>query len=51
MIDIFSKCAWVIPLKVKNCIKVANAFQKSLNNLIANETKYTYIKAVNFTIG
>ena len=28
-IDIFSKYAWVIPLKDKKCITITNAFQKS----------------------
>ena len=30
VIDIFSKCAWIIPLKDKKCITVTNAFQKIL---------------------
>ena len=29
--DVFSKCAWVIPLKDKRGIKVTNAFQKLLD--------------------
>ena len=29
-IDIYSKCAWVIPLKVKKCIIIINVFQKIL---------------------
>ena len=28
LIDIFSKCAWVIPLKGKKGVTVVNAFQK-----------------------
>ena len=35
--DIFSKYAWVIPLKDKKSIAVTNAFQK---NLITNQAKY-----------
>ena len=30
-INIFSKYAWVIPLKDKKCITITNAFQKILN--------------------
>ena len=38
VIDIFSKYAWVIPLKDKKGITITNAFQTILINLIANET-------------
>ena len=31
VIDIFSKYAWVIPLKDKKCISIANGFQKILD--------------------
>ena len=31
VIDIFSKYAWVIPLKDKKCISIVNAFQKILD--------------------
>ena len=31
-IDIFSKCAWVVPLKDKNGVSIVNAFQKILDN-------------------
>ena len=31
VIDIYSKYAWVIPLKGKNGITITNAFQKVLN--------------------
>ena len=30
VIDIFSKCAWVVPLKDKKGISIVNAFQKIL---------------------
>ena len=30
VIDIFSKCAWVIPLKYKNGTSVINAFLKNI---------------------
>ena len=32
VIDIFSKYAWVIPLKDKKGISIANRFQKKINN-------------------
>ena len=50
VIDIFSKYEWLISLKDKKGITITNAFQKSDMNLIANQTKYGEIKAVNFTI-
>ena len=31
VIDIFSKCAWVIPLKDKKGVTITNGFQKNLN--------------------
>ena len=31
VIDIFSKYAWVIPSKDKNCISIADGFQKILD--------------------
>ena len=39
VIDIFSKYAWIIPLKDKKDTTITNAFQKILN-LITNQTKY-----------
>ena len=33
VIDIFSKYAWVIPLKDKKAITITNAFQKSFNKI------------------
>ena len=50
VIDIFSKYAWVVPLKDKKGITITNRFQKILKNLIENQTKYGLIKEVNFTI-
>ena len=50
VIDIYSKYAWVILLKDKKDTTITNAFQKYLKNLIANQTKYGFIKAVNFII-
>ena len=40
VIDIFSKCAWVIPLKDKNVLQLLILFKKFFLNLIANQTKY-----------
>ena len=48
VINIFSKYAWVVPLKDKKGISIVNAFQKMLDN--ANLIKYGLIKEVNFTI-
>ena len=50
VIDIYTKYAWVIPLKDKKGITITDAFQKMLKNLIENQTKYGLIKAVNFKI-
>ena len=30
VIDIFSKCTWVVPLKDKRGISIADAFQKNI---------------------
>ena len=32
IIDIFSKYAWVVPLKDKKCVSTVNAFQKTLDD-------------------
>ena len=40
VIDIFSKYAWVIPLKNKKGIPLTNAFWKKFMNVIANQIKY-----------
>ena len=40
VIDVYSKYAWVIPLKDKKGITVTNAFQKILEESIANQIKY-----------
>ena len=31
VIDLFSKCAWVVPLKDKKGISIVNAFQKIIS--------------------
>ena len=40
VIDIYSKYAWVIPLKDKKGISIVNAFQKILKESIENLIKY-----------
>ena len=47
---IYSKYAWVIPLKDKKGITITNAFEKIQMNETANQIKYGYIKAVNLII-
>ena len=49
-IDIFSKYAWVVPLKDKKGVSIVDAFQKILGDSKENQTKYGLIKEVNFTI-
>ena len=50
VIDIYSKYAWVIPLKDKKGITITNAFQKILKESNRKPNKYGLIKAVNFII-
>ena len=58
VILIYSKYAWVIPLKVKRGITISNAFQKILDESNCREVSlkdlnqiiYGLIKAVNFMI-
>ena len=50
VIDIFSKYAWVVPLKDKKGITITNAFQKILKESNRKPNKYGLIKAVNFII-
>ena len=38
VIDLFSKYAWVVPLKDKEGVTIVNAFQSILKNLIENQT-------------
>ena len=40
VIDIFSKYAWVVPLKDKKGVSIVNAFQKILDDSNRNQTKY-----------
>ena len=48
VIDIFSKCAWVIPSKDKKVLQLLMLFKKSQMNIITNQTKYGQIKTVVF---
>ena len=50
VIYIFSKYAWVIPLKDKKCTTVTYAFQKILDESKHKPIKYELIKAANFII-
>ena len=40
VIDIFSKYAWVLPLKDKEGVSFVNAFEKVLKNPIENQIRY-----------
>ena len=50
VIDIFSKYAWVVPLKDKKGINIVNAFQKILDKSERKPNIYGLVKEVNFTI-
>ena len=50
VIDIFSKYAWVVPLKDKKGITITNAFQKILKESNRKPNKIWVGKEVNFTI-
>ena len=50
VIDIFSKYAWVVPLKDKKGVSIVDAFQKYQISRDVNQTKYGSITEVNFTI-
>ena len=50
-IDLFGKYVWVIPLKNKRGITIANVFQKKKKNQKdTSQIKYGSIKVVNFTL-
>ena len=49
IIDTYSKYAWVIPLKDKKGVNIANAFQKILDDSRKNQIKCGYIREVNYT--
>ena len=40
----------LVGLKIEKVLQLLMLFKKSLKNLITNQTKYEWIKAVNFTI-
>ena len=48
--DIFSKYAWIIPLKNKKGIIITNGFQKVLKESNRKRKNYGLIKAANFII-
>ena len=48
MIDIFSKYAWVVPLKDKKGVTVVNAFQKILDDLKKKPNKMWVDKGSEF---
>ena len=48
--DIFSKYAWIIPLKDKKGIIITNGFQKVLKESDRKRKNYGLIKAANFII-
>ena len=50
VINIFSKYAWVIPLKDKKDITITNAFQKLLDESNGKPNKDGQINVANFTI-
>ena len=49
VIDLFSKYAWVVPLKDKKGIAIVNAFQSILDSQKGTQIKYGLIKVVSFT--
>ena len=48
-IDLFSKYAFVVPLKDKKRATIVNAFQKNLSNSKRKPNKIWDVKVVNFT--
>ena len=48
VIDIFSKYAWVVPLKDKKGITIVNAFQKKLDNSTRKANKIWVDKGSEF---
>ena len=50
VIDIFSKYAWVVPLKDKKGVSIVDAFQKNLDDSNRKPNKIWSTKEVNFTI-
>ena len=48
VIDIFSKYAWVVPLKDKKSVSIVHAFQSIFENSIENQIRYGLTKGVSF---
>ena len=48
-IDLFSKYAWVVPIKDKKGTSIVNAFKKIISGKI-KQIKYGFVKVVNFII-
>ena len=48
--DIFSKYAWVVPIKDKKGITITNGFQKMLDESKCKPNKIWVDKAANFTM-
>ena len=48
VIDIFSKYAWVVPLKDKKCVSIINAFQKILDYSMRRPSKIWVDKGTEF---
>ena len=48
VIDIFSKCAWLVPLKDKICVSIVNAFQKFLDDSKRKQNKIWVDKGSEF---
>ena len=49
VIDLFSKYAWVVPLKDKKGVSIVNAFQNILDSSKRKPNKIWVEKEVNFT--
>ena len=50
VIDIYSKCVWVVPLKDKKGVSIVNAFQSILNKSNRKQTRHGWIKVVSSII-
>ena len=50
VIDIFSKYAWVVPLKDKKGVSIVDAFQKILNDSNRKPKKIWVVKEANFSV-
>ena len=50
VIDLFSKYAWVVPIKDKKETSIVNAFKKIISEKKETKKKYRLIKVVSFII-